>query len=407
MRDESTAERRSGMGGRLRIATVAACPFPYPRGTPTRILRLAEALERMGHEIHVVTYHLGDREIEVQIPVHRIRPVGTYKKLSPGPSYQKLLFLDPLLAKKLLEVLRNNKIDLIHAHHYEGLIVSAFVRRWTKHPLIFDAHTLLESELAYYGLGLSARLKRTIGRHLDKRLPKWPDHVIAVTERIRNKLVHDIGLPEEKVTVISDGVEREVFFADDRPGRSPRTEGPRHLVFAGNLAAYQRIDLLLKAFREVAMKKDNVRLLMVTDSSFEAYEPLARQLGIRGLLDIVHSRFEDLPGHLAGAEIALNPRTECDGIPLKLLNYMAVGKPVVSYEGSASCLEHGRTGWIVKNGDISAFAGAVLRLLDDRELASTLGENARQEALLNHTWDKKARETEAVYRRLLARGTRA
>jgi glycosyltransferase involved in cell wall biosynthesis len=361
----------------------------------------------MGHEIHVVTYHLGDREIEVQIPVHRIRPVGTYKKLSPGPSYQKLLFLDPLLAKKLLEVLRNNKIDLIHAHHYEGLIVSAFVRRWTKHPLIFDAHTLLESELAYYGLGLSARLKRTIGRHLDKRLPKWPDHVIAVTERIRNKLVHDIGLPEEKVTVISDGVEREVFFADDRPGRSPRTEGPRHLVFAGNLAAYQRIDLLLKAFREVAMKKDNVRLLMVTDSSFEAYEPLARQLGIRGLLDIVHSRFEDLPGHLAGAEIALNPRTECDGIPLKLLNYMAVGKPVVSYEGSASCLEHGRTGWIVKNGDISAFAGAVLRLLDDRELASTLGENARQEALLNHTWDKKARETEAVYRRLLARGTRA
>lgn len=395
------------MGGRLRIATVAACPFPYPRGTPTRILRLAEALERMGHEIHVVTYHLGDREIEVQIPVHRIRPVGTYKKLSPGPSYQKLLFLDPLLAKKLLEVLRNNKIDLIHAHHYEGLIVSAFVRRWTKHPLIFDAHTLLESELAYYGLGLSARLKRTIGRHLDKRLPKWPDHVIAVTERIRNKLVHDIGLPEEKVTVISDGVEREVFFADDRPGRSPRTEGPRHLVFAGNLAAYQRIDLLLKAFREVAMKKDNVRLLMVTDSSFEAYEPLARQLGIRGLLDIVHSRFEDLPGHLAGAEIALNPRTECDGIPLKLLNYMAVGKPVVSYEGSASCLEHGRTGWIVKNGDISAFAGAVLRLLDDRELASTLGENARQEALLNHTWDKKARETEAVYRRLLARGTRA
>lgn len=395
------------MGGRLRIATVAACPFPYPRGTPTRILRLAEALARMGHEIHVVTYHLGDREVEVQVPVHRIRPVGTYKKLSPGPSYQKLLFLDPLLAKKLLEVLRNNKIDLIHAHHYEGLIVSAFVRRWTKHPLIFDAHTLLESELAYYGLGLPERVKRTVGRHMDRRLPKWPDHVIAVTERIKNKLVCDVGLPEENVTVISQGVEREVFFDENSTKPSPRIEGRRYLVFAGNLAEYQRIDLLLKAFREVAMKKDDVRLLMVTDSSFEGHDALARDLGIRERLDILPSRFEDLPVHLAGAEIALNPRTECDGIPQKLLNYMAAGKPVVSYEGSAPCLEHGKTGWIVKNGDISAFAGAVLRLLDDRELASALGENARQEVLLDHTWDKKARETEEVYRRLLARGTRA
>ncbi len=390
------------MERKLRIATVAACPFPWPRGTPLRILRLAEALSRRGHELHIITYHLGDTDTKVPGTIHRIREVKTYTKSSPGPSYQKLLLLDPLLAMKLLEVLRHNEIDILHAHHYEGLLAAALVRRWTKHPLVFDVHTLLESELPYYGLGLSAGVKRVIGRNLDRHLPKWADHVIAVTERIRSKLVREIGLHEDDITVISDGVEREVFFPDDPVEVSSRIEGRTYLVFAGNLANYQRIDLLLKAFREISIKKEGIRLRIVTDDSFEGYDAMARQLGIRGLLDIVPARFEDLPGRLAGAEIALNPRTECDGIPLKLLNYMAAGKPVVSYEGSAPCIEHGRTGWIVENGDISAFAGAVIRLLDDPELARKIGKNARQEVLLNHTWDKKAMEAEEVYNRLLA-----
>jgi len=43
----------------LRIAMIAACPFPWPRGTPIRIHRIAEAVARRGHAVHVVTYHLG------------------------------------------------------------------------------------------------------------------------------------------------------------------------------------------------------------------------------------------------------------------------------------------------------------------------------------------------------------
>ncbi len=390
------------MERKLKIATIAACPFPWPRGTPLRILRLSEALSKRGHELHIITYHLGDTDTKVPGTIHRIREVKTYTKSSPGPSYQKLLLLDPLLAMKLMEVLRHNEIDILHAHHYEGLVVSALVRRWTKHPLVFDAHTLLESELPYYGLGLSGRMKKGIGRRLDSMLPQWSDHIIAVSGQIRDKLAAAAGVPEEKITVISEGVEREVFFPDHPVAASSCTEGGRRLVFAGNLAEYQRVDLLLKAFREISLRKKGVRLLIVTNDSFEGYDAMARQMEIRSLLDIVSSRFEDLPGYFAGSEIALNPRTACDGVPQKLLNYMAAGKPVVSYEGSAACLEHGRTGWVVKNGDIAGFAAGVLRLLDDPELAAKIGSNARQEVLLHHTWDKKAMEAEAVYNRLLA-----
>src|ERR1700756_2392618 len=195
------------MSRRFKIAMVAACPFPYPRGTPIRIFRMAEALSRRGHEVHVVTYHLGDEVKEGLFRIHRIPDVKTYQKYSPGPTYQKLLVLDSLLAIKLFRFLRTHEIDLIHAHHYEGLLVSSCVKKWTKHPLVYDAHTLLESELPFYELGLPKRIKKGIAQRLDRQLPKWADHTITVTDRIRTKLIQDAGVSPEDITVVTNGVE--------------------------------------------------------------------------------------------------------------------------------------------------------------------------------------------------------
>ena len=108
-----------------RIAIIAACPFPYPRGTPIRILRMAEGLAAQGHTVHVVTYHLGQQVEELPFRIHRIPNIPTYKKLSPGPTYQKLWLLDTLLASKVNAVVRKEKIHIIHAHHYEGLIAGS------------------------------------------------------------------------------------------------------------------------------------------------------------------------------------------------------------------------------------------------------------------------------------------
>lgn len=44
---------------KFNVAMVAACPFPGNRGTPSRILQMAQGLEDLGHTVHVVTYHFG------------------------------------------------------------------------------------------------------------------------------------------------------------------------------------------------------------------------------------------------------------------------------------------------------------------------------------------------------------
>ena len=168
-----------------RIAMVAACPFPAPRGTPTRILRMSEKLADRGHEVHVVAYHLGRGSASSALKVHRIRNVPGYRRISPGPSTRKLLQLDPMLAGRLRQVLDRYEIDVIHAHHYEGLLVGLRARGGAGIPIVYDAHTLLETELPSYRLGMPLWLSTSVGRWLDTTVPRRADHVVAVSDAIR------------------------------------------------------------------------------------------------------------------------------------------------------------------------------------------------------------------------------
>ena len=91
---------------------VAACPFPYARGTPIRILRMAEALAQIGHEIHVVTYHLGAGAASAALHIHRTAELASYRHFGPGPTFGKLCVLDPLLVVEAAGVLRRFPIDV-------------------------------------------------------------------------------------------------------------------------------------------------------------------------------------------------------------------------------------------------------------------------------------------------------
>ncbi|MFQ5580855.1 MAG: glycosyltransferase family 4 protein [Nitrospiria bacterium] len=379
---------------------VAACPFPEPRGTPTRILRMAEALAGRGHEVHVVSYHLGQPIDSPSIKIHRIPNIKTYQKRTPGPSCQKLLVLDPLLVIKLIALLRRYEIDLIHAHHFEGMLASWYAHKLFNKPLVFDIHTLLESELPYYGSGFPLSLKKHVGRLFDRIVPHFANQLIAVSDEIKEKLIKQHGYTKRQIPVIPNGMELELFGDIGVSGCSKEGQS-KTLVFSGNLSLYQRIDLLLEAFREVCNQRSDVHLKMLTASDFSSYEVLARELGVRERIDVKECQLEDLPNELASATIALNPRTECDGLPQKLLNYMAAGIPVVSFEGSAKHFLHGQHGLVVENGNTKEFADAIVKILDHPERGKKYGEDARSFVLNEMSWDKTAANVEEIYDQIL------
>lgn len=388
--------------GPLRILTIAACPMPARRGTPVRIERLSEALSARGHQVTVATYHIGEPSAELSFAVQRIGLPFEAGTLAPGPTFRKLFYYDPKLLMIVHRLLSRQSFDVIHAHHFEGIIIGALARRRGM-PLVYDAHTMLGSELPSY---VAPRWRSLVGYAadtLDGMLPRLADHVVCAGAGTHDALVGKHRLSEERVSIAWNGVELEHFagaYAARAEGTS--TAQPPRILYTGTLAGYQDVDLLLRAFAVLLETHPEARLVIASNSPFDALRPLARSLGIEPAIDLEKDDFVQLPGHLAAATLAVLPRRRCDGVPQKLLNYMAAGCPVVASAGSAALLEPERTGIVVEDGDVEGFAAAMRRLIDDPVAATAIGAGGHGIAAEQLSWNATAVAVERVYARLLA-----
>ena len=397
-----------------RVLMIAACPFPWPRGTPIRIERLAEALVEEGHTVDVFTYHLGKSTDELPFQVHRIAKVFYYNRVSAGPSLTKLLVLNPMLVRCLLKVSKTERYDIIHAHHIEGVMIALAVRALGLNiPIVYDAHTLAGSELLDYGPQIGAGLKRLVGNFLDHSLARRADSVIAVTDSIKTAFLKRGSQRTDQVYVIPNGIEdnfiqranqarHDFVVSSSEENAAARMTAPV-FMFAGNTAAYQGIDLMLKAFALVLQKVPGARLRILTSEAFTEYQSLAESIGVSDKLSILNVALDALPKMLVQADVLINPRARCAGIPQKLLNYMAAGRPVVSFAGSAKIVTDRVNGLIVENGDIQSFADSMMELVANPELGETLSEAAQKLIMERYSWSSAAKQTQKVYCDTLAK----
>jgi len=243
---------------------------------------------------------------------------------------------------------------------------------------------------------LAKRVVSKVGRWFDGILPSAADHVASVTTDIRDRLTERHHLAPDRVSVVTNGVETQTFRVD----AVPAADGITRVIYTGTLAPYQDVDLLLEAFAVAYRSRPDLRLCMAVSSPFAPYEALANKLGIRAAMELIPDSFEDLPRQLAEASFTVLPRMHCDGIPQKLLNYMAAGKGIVCSAGSAKLLEAEKTGIVVPNGDVNAFAAAILRLAADPGLRERLGTAAREYVERNYSWDQAAERLERIYQRV-------
>jgi len=215
-----------------------------------------EALRACGHQVELITYHVAEEDTDLDFPVHRLFNKRVHRAMPAGPSASKLFLYDALLAMKVWQVVARGGFDVIHAHHFEGLLASVPARLRHRVPLVYDAHTMLRLELPSYGPRLSHWIARTAGGWLDGMLPRGADHIVAVTPDIRDSLIERHGLSPERVTVVMNGVEAGTF----RVEQAPSPDGAVRLIYSGTVAPYQDIDLLLEAFARARRVREDLRL---------------------------------------------------------------------------------------------------------------------------------------------------
>jgi 1,2-diacylglycerol 3-alpha-glucosyltransferase len=292
---------------RLRIAMVAACPFPTSQGTQVFIGQLAEALRQRGHQVHLVAYHFGDKNLPVSAPIHRTWRLPFSGKLTSGPSLRRPVF-DMLLAGTLDQVVRHKRVHLIHAHNYEGALAGLAIRRLRKVPVIFHTHNTMAHELPTYSRSRCGRWTAAwLGRLLDEQVPRRADACIAVTPDIVTYLQR-LGAAPERIWAIPPAMQAGQFEMDRRisPGEK---KDPWRLLYTGNLDGYQNLNLLLNSLKELTAGGHQCLLEVVTNSSSIHVEKQARSMGLGKHVRFTQTTsFRVVRELLTNCDVALCPR---------------------------------------------------------------------------------------------------
>jgi 1,2-diacylglycerol 3-alpha-glucosyltransferase len=388
------------------IAMIAACPFPVNYGSPGAIRELTATLSEMGHDVHVVTYPDGEDLSVGKARLHRVTRKQRNRAFSAGPSSEKLL-LDFLMIGELCKTVRREKIEIIHAHNYEGALIGLLGKILTGKPMVYQAVNLMSNELATYRFIRPAIIAKWLGAALDWFVPSFPDRIVAVTQELYNHLEKH-GVPQGRLSMIPCGITPAMFDHPD-PDRFRRKYalGDRPVVmYTGITNSFQRIDYLVRAF-SLVLKELPSAMLMIVNPLREApdlahLQDLARELGISdNVIFAGPHTLDELADYIAMATVTVVPRPECPGHPIKLLNYMISGKPIVCFTGGAKFVTNMQDALIVPDHNWKAMGEAILKFILEPDLAKRLGANARQNAIDNFDWLAVSKRVTAVYESLL------
>jgi glycosyltransferase involved in cell wall biosynthesis len=386
---------------KLKILMLAPTPYFADRGCHVRIYEEARTLRRQGHEVRIVTYHLG-RDMP-DIPTVRIPHIPWYSRLEAGPSWHKL-YLDLLLFFKAAFLIPVFRPNVIHAHLHEGAFIGFFLKKLSGLPLVLDYQGSLTGECIDHGFfGATSRMAGVF-RGIERMINGFADRIITSSSTGAEELVKNWGVPSRIVSPLIDAVDTDVFNpGSQRTGREALGILPETFVVAylGILSRYQGTDLLLDCIEQ--LKHDGIKaFFLIMGFPDERYRVEAEA---RGLSDMIHFTgkvdYALAPQMLAAADIAVTPKlspTEANG---KIFNYMACGLPVVAFDTPVNREVLADTGIYANYGDARDLAAKIAVLVADSESRTSISKQVRDKAVREHSWNSRGKLLSDIYHALL------
>jgi colanic acid/amylovoran biosynthesis glycosyltransferase len=298
-------------------------------------------------------------------------------RMSPRPAHVHLAYLAQ--ACRLRELLRREGVAHVHAHFGTNPAeVAMLCAELGGPPFSFTVHGPEEFD-SPAGLHLGEKIERAA-------------FVAAVSSFGRSQLYRCVSHAQwAKVKVVRCGIDQR--FAEPAPTVAPAS---RMLVCVGRLCEQKGQALLLGAAREMAARGLDFELVLAGDG--EMRSELQGLIDAYQLGDRVH-----ITGWVSGEEVrslllqsrGLVLASFAEGLPVVIMEAMALGRPVVSTQiaGIPELVRSGQDGWLVPAGDCAALARACTELLEaDSPRLEAMGRSARERVLQRHSAQAGARK---------------
>ncbi len=373
--------------------------IPSPTGSSVHTIELASNFAARGLEVHVVCRRAGRRESPAEVisgfKVHRlyrfIIAPGRRRDPSAGSGFKKSAgIVNRIYYWYLLTIFRI----------YVGIKSALLISR-------FDIDLIIERETSFGAGGLASLLTgrplilEIIGPRYSRFSAMRSKKILYYTESMLRSWVD-----RTKTIPVSAGVNLNLFKKDSN-GRAAMRErlgvGPEGVLvgYIGTFQIWHGVDTIITCSKLLKDDFPNLKFLFVGPGS-DSFKSLAEKLNVAHLCIFTGPvNYDDVPLYINACDVLLapyNPSADTMrqkfgvGFPLKVLEYMACGIPVVStrIQPVDLIIKDKETGILIEPGDAEQLAGAIKYLIQNPVKAERFSENARALVQNNYSWDKIA-----------------
>ena len=298
---------------------------------------------------------------------------------------------DWLLPIKLSRLLRREHIDIVHTHNYSPNFYGAIASR-----LYCDLKTITTQHNKRFFEELNKKRQAAF-----RALYYLTDRIVFVSEDAKNLAIKKTKISSKKVSVIHNGIDTNKF----RPGAKKRTLlnelGIGNEFVIGSISRLSKekdLATILKAYKLVLEKRENIKLLIVGDGPEKA--SLVRDcFDLKVNSSIIFTGYrDDIPDLLNILDLfVMTSITE--GISITLLEAMAAKKPVIATEvgGNTEIIEDRHSGFLVKPKDVVSIANKSISLINDPKERARISLNARRQVIEKFSLERMVEKYESLY----------
>jgi len=306
------------------------------------------------------------------------------------------------VARKIREMIRLCRIDIVHTFHETSDLWGGMVARISGCPVLISSRR---------DMGIYRSRKHDVAYRI---LNRGFDAVLAVSEQVRKYCIEVDGFSPDKVVTVHNGVELDRI--DKERGAQCRRllaipQKAPVIITVGNLRRVKGVDVLLRAAAQICREIPQSVFIVVgrttENGHFEELIRIKTALGLNGNVKFIGERENVIPLLKASDVFCLPSRSE--GFSNALIEAMACGLPCLATRvgGTSEALTDGVNGYLVEPDNPQLLADRLLQLIRLPEKAKELGRAARQTIEQRFTYELMLRKITDVYGRLIGHTRRA
>ena len=363
----------------MRIGIIAPIVEPYPTGVGVYSINLVNELAKLCDDLLVYTSYPSAFKID-QSQVRKVTTLTRPERGSAGFFNRMIWLHSSLPARTLLD-----RTSVVLSTGSEGTLLPLVPQVVTVHdiiPLLFPSLHPHSSELIFF-------------RHFLPRILRHSRAIITVSQYTKRSIINFYNLPDEKIHVIYEGYDRELFHPCQDTLAVTKTYGLEHYIqYAGSILPHKNVAKLVQAFRLIASKIPHQLVLQGRrDSEYATQlETLINELDLEGRVAFLgYVPRSHLPYLYSGASVFVTVSLS-EGFGLPPLEAMACGTPVVASNTSSLPEVVGDAGILVDPNNTEQIAQALLKIIEHPELRCDFSQKALERSAL-FSWGKTAKQT--------------